>query len=165
MAAQFGDETVCSALWAHWRCSLAFLKHPLFISFYKFHLTFLSVMNVSFWVCPPKKKCKLLVKHSFYSWMQWHVYLLCCVGNRISHWKGNRWRDIIQRWWLTQRAINHSCCNGDQAGFNVNWSPPAPKSVQIFYNLVKIFFLYVLVSSQTAKCTYFQLMRCWFSPV
>lgn len=61
MASRCGDEKACLALWAYWRCSPAYLEHPLFMSFYKFQLTFLSVVNVCFWfghagcVCPPTR--------------------------------------------------------------------------------------------------------------
>lgn len=48
MAPRFGDEKACLALQVHWRCSPAYLEHPLFMTFYKFQLTFLSVVDVSF---------------------------------------------------------------------------------------------------------------------
>lgn len=46
-APRFGDEKAYLALLVHWRCSPAYLEHPLFMSRYKFLLTFLSVVNVS----------------------------------------------------------------------------------------------------------------------
>lgn len=73
MAPWFGDEKACSALCAHWRCSPAYLEHPLFMSFYKFQLTFLSVLDVCFWfgytgcVCPPPNKNKILVRYKYFT--------------------------------------------------------------------------------------------------
>lgn len=59
MAPRFGDEKAYLALLVHWRCSPAYLEHPLFMSRYKFLLTFLSVVNVSLRfgvaVTPPQK--------------------------------------------------------------------------------------------------------------
>lgn len=59
MASRFGDEKAYLALLVHWRCSPAYLEHPLFMSRYKFLLTFLSVVNVSLCfgvvVSPPQK--------------------------------------------------------------------------------------------------------------
>lgn len=111
MAPWFGDEKACSALWAHWRCSPAYLEHPLFMSFYKFQLTFLSVVDVCFWfgytgcVCPPPNKMKILVCLVLQSknftvgfgflitfTRDYFFAFLMVVSERI----GNKWRVIFQ---------------------------------------------------------------------
>lgn len=95
MAPRFGDEKVCLALWVHWRCSPAYLERPLFMSFYKFQLTFLSVVDVSFClgytgcVLSPNKM-KILVKYIWYYnlgagfLLRLHVCLLFDSGLRVD---------------------------------------------------------------------------------
>lgn len=72
MTSWFGDEKACLAVRIHWRCSPACLKNSLFMTFYKFHLTFSSVVDVCFYfgcslLALATKKKKTLLTYSCYS--------------------------------------------------------------------------------------------------